>query len=171
MPRPVHPKRDIAARNAFKKNDFPHAVKKATRAAARRGRRLRIMCADEARLCRGNRPRPCGAPIGIGPRSPRGSFANTSICMARSLRRMALASIRFSTTSYRSRHTIWLSLFRLSPLHVLPLRTFQPQAGHRLPVAAKPRECAKSEIALLARLYKSFGSLPPFAASITMICL
>jgi Winged helix-turn helix len=41
MPRPVHPKRDIAARNAFKKNDFPHAVRKATRAAARRSRRLR----------------------------------------------------------------------------------------------------------------------------------
>ncbi len=39
-----------------------------------------------------NRPRPRGAPIGIR-RSPRGSFANTSICMARSLRRMALASI------------------------------------------------------------------------------
>jgi hypothetical protein len=61
-PRPFHPKRDIAARNAFKKNGFPHALRKAKRAAARRSRRLRIMFADEARSGRGNRPRPCWAP-------------------------------------------------------------------------------------------------------------
>jgi hypothetical protein len=43
----VHPKRENAAQNAFKK-DFPNAVRKARRAAARRGRRLRIMFADKA---------------------------------------------------------------------------------------------------------------------------
>src|SRR5450631_24233 len=49
------------------KNGFPHAVRKAKRAAARRGRRLRILFADEARFGRINRPRPCWAPIGIRP--------------------------------------------------------------------------------------------------------
>ena len=34
---------------------------------ARRGRRLRIMFADEARFGRINRPRPCWAPIGTRP--------------------------------------------------------------------------------------------------------
>jgi transposase len=42
-------------------------VRKARRAAARHGRRLRIMFADEARFGRMNRPRPCWAPIGIRP--------------------------------------------------------------------------------------------------------
>jgi putative transposase len=42
-------------------------VRKARRAAARRGRRLRIMFADEARFGRMNRPRPCWAPIGTRP--------------------------------------------------------------------------------------------------------
>jgi transposase len=42
-------------------------VRKAKRAAARRGRRLRIMFADEARFGRINRPRPCWAPIGVRP--------------------------------------------------------------------------------------------------------
>jgi len=42
-------------------------VKKARRAAARRGRRLRIMFADEARFGRMNRPRPCWAPTGVRP--------------------------------------------------------------------------------------------------------
>jgi transposase len=42
-------------------------VSKARRAAARRGRGLRIMFADEARFGRMNRPRPCWAPIGIRP--------------------------------------------------------------------------------------------------------
>jgi transposase len=42
-------------------------VRKAKRAAARRGRHLRIMFADEARFGRINRPRPCWAPIGIRP--------------------------------------------------------------------------------------------------------
>ena len=52
---------------AFKKNDFPNAVRKARRTAARRGRRLRIMFADEARFERMNRPRPCWAPTSVGP--------------------------------------------------------------------------------------------------------
>src|SRR6516164_2560414 len=43
------------------------AVKKARRAAAKRGRRLRIMFGDEARFGRMNRPRPCWAPVGIRP--------------------------------------------------------------------------------------------------------
>jgi transposase len=42
-------------------------VRKARRAAARRGWRLRIMFADEARFGRMNRPRPCWAPAGMRP--------------------------------------------------------------------------------------------------------
>jgi hypothetical protein len=42
-------------------------VRKARRAAARRGRRLRIMFADEARFGRMNRIRPCWAPTGTRP--------------------------------------------------------------------------------------------------------
>ena len=42
-------------------------MRKAKRAAGRRGRRLRILFADEARFGRINRPRPCWAPIGIRP--------------------------------------------------------------------------------------------------------
>ena len=68
MPRLFHPKRDLAMQNAFKKNRFPDAVKKARRVAARRGRRLRIMFADEARFGRMNRIRRCRAPIGTRPR-------------------------------------------------------------------------------------------------------
>ncbi len=67
MPRPFHPKRNIAAQNSFKKNGFPNAVRKARRASARRGRRLRLMFADEARFGRINRPRPCWARIGTRP--------------------------------------------------------------------------------------------------------
>lgn len=66
MPRPFHPKRDLAAQNAFEKR-FPNAVRRARRTAARRGRRLRVMFADEARFGRINRPRPCWAPTGIRP--------------------------------------------------------------------------------------------------------
>jgi transposase len=43
-------------------------VKRARRAAARRGRRLRIMFADEARFGRMNRPRPCWAPPSTRPK-------------------------------------------------------------------------------------------------------
>ena len=67
MPRPFHPKRNLAAQDAFKKNGFPDAVRKARRAARRRRRNLRIMFADEARFGRINRPRPCWAPIGTRP--------------------------------------------------------------------------------------------------------
>lgn len=49
------------------KKGFSRAVRKAKQAAARRGRRLRIMFADEARFCRMNRPRPCWAPGGTRP--------------------------------------------------------------------------------------------------------
>jgi putative transposase len=42
-------------------------VSQARRAAARRGRRLRIMFADEARFGRMNRIRPCWAPVGTRP--------------------------------------------------------------------------------------------------------
>ena len=42
-------------------------MRKARRAASRRGRKLRIMFADEARFGRINRPRPCWAPIGTRP--------------------------------------------------------------------------------------------------------
>ena len=43
-------------------------MKRARQAAERRGRRLRIMFADEARFGRINRPRPCWAPAGIRPK-------------------------------------------------------------------------------------------------------
>jgi hypothetical protein len=49
------------------KKGFRRAVAKARRAATRRGRRLRIMFADEARFGRMNRPRPCWAAGGIRP--------------------------------------------------------------------------------------------------------
>ena len=42
-------------------------MRKARRRAARRGRNLRIMFADEARFGRMNRPRPCWAPRGVRP--------------------------------------------------------------------------------------------------------
>jgi hypothetical protein len=42
-------------------------VRKARLAAARRGRCLRIMFADEARFGRMNRPRPCWAPTSVRP--------------------------------------------------------------------------------------------------------
>jgi hypothetical protein len=57
-----------AAANAFsKKSRFPDTVSKARRAAARRGRRLRIMFADEARFGCMNRVRPCWAPMRTRP--------------------------------------------------------------------------------------------------------
>src|SRR3974390_1710309 len=49
------------------KKGFPDAVRKARRAAARRGRRLRIMFTDEARFGRMNRIRPCWAPVSTRP--------------------------------------------------------------------------------------------------------
>jgi len=42
-------------------------VRKAKQVAAKRGCRLRVMFADEARFGRMNRPRPCWAPTGIRP--------------------------------------------------------------------------------------------------------
>jgi hypothetical protein len=48
MPRPYHPKRNIAAQDAFSKCGFRNAVRKVRRAAAKRGRGLRVMIADEA---------------------------------------------------------------------------------------------------------------------------
>jgi hypothetical protein len=50
------------------KKGFSDAVRKARRAAAARGRRLRIMFADEARFGRINCPRPCWAPTGVRPK-------------------------------------------------------------------------------------------------------
>jgi hypothetical protein len=46
---------------------LPTRVNRARRLAARRGRRLRIMFADEARFGRMNRPRPCWAPPPVRP--------------------------------------------------------------------------------------------------------
>jgi len=66
MPRPFHPKRDLAAQHDLK-NRFPTRCKEGAAGAARRGRRLRIMFADEARFGRINRPRPCWAPRRIRP--------------------------------------------------------------------------------------------------------
>ena len=43
-------------------------MRRARQAAERRGRRLRIMFADEARFGRMNRPRPCWAPAGVRPK-------------------------------------------------------------------------------------------------------
>ena len=49
------------------KNGFPRGVRRAARAAAARGRPLRVMFADEARFGRINRPRPCWAPAKVRP--------------------------------------------------------------------------------------------------------
>jgi hypothetical protein len=65
MPRPFHP-RPCGSRR-FLRNGFPAPVRKARRAAAKRGLRLRIMFADEARFGRINSPRPCWAPNGTRP--------------------------------------------------------------------------------------------------------
>jgi hypothetical protein len=46
---------------------FPCAVRRPQHAAARRGRKLRVMFADKARLGRMGRPRPCWAAQGILP--------------------------------------------------------------------------------------------------------
>jgi hypothetical protein len=51
----------------LEKDGFPDAVRKARRAAARRGRRFRIMFTDEARFGRMNRIRPCWAALGTRP--------------------------------------------------------------------------------------------------------
>ena len=66
MPRPFHPKRDLAAQHAFKKRLSRRGPAGAAR-GCRRGRQLRVMFADEARFGRMNRPRPCWAPRGIRP--------------------------------------------------------------------------------------------------------
>jgi transposase len=66
-PRPYHPDRDIEAQKAYKKQGFAKAVRKAKRTAAKQGRPLRVMFADEARFGRINRPRPCWAPPGVRP--------------------------------------------------------------------------------------------------------
>jgi len=67
MPRPYHPQRDLDAQKAYKEQGFAQAVRKARRVAARSGRPLRVMFADEARFGRINRPRPCWAPAGVRP--------------------------------------------------------------------------------------------------------
>ena len=83
MPRPFHPLRDLAARNDLE-TGFPRAVRRARLAAARRGRRLRIMFADEARFGRINRRGGEGADRRRTQRSASSSFANTSICTEQS---------------------------------------------------------------------------------------
>jgi Winged helix-turn helix len=93
MPRPFHPRRDIAAQNAFKKNGFPNAARHARRVAARRGCSLRIMFADEARLGRMNRPRPCWAPRATRPQVASQLIREYVYYMAPSARRTELASI------------------------------------------------------------------------------
>ena len=97
MPRPFHPKRDLAAQNAFSKNGFPDAVRKARRTCRPAQRDLRVMFADEARFGRMNGPvRPCWwRRLARGPEVPgRPTYpANTFICTVRSLQRMVLAFI------------------------------------------------------------------------------
>ena len=82
MPRPFHPKRDIAAQDALKKTAFKCCEEE--RAAARRGRHLRIMFADWSAF----RPDQTASAVlgtyGVRPESPPNSFANTSFCTARS---------------------------------------------------------------------------------------
>ena len=59
IPRPFHPQRDLALKTLLK-NPFSRCCEESPAAAARRGRRLRIMFADEARFGRMNRPRRAG---------------------------------------------------------------------------------------------------------------
>ena len=68
-------------------------MRRAARAAAARGRPLRVMFADEARFGRINRPRPCWARPRSDPRSLPNSFASTSICTVRSAPRTGRAPI------------------------------------------------------------------------------
>ena len=57
----------IARRRMPLKKPLSSCCEQSPRAAARWGRSLRIMFADEARFGRINRPRPCWAPIGTRP--------------------------------------------------------------------------------------------------------
>jgi hypothetical protein len=50
MPRPFHPKRDIAAQNVFKKTGFPNAARRVRRLATRCSCSLHVMFAEEARF-------------------------------------------------------------------------------------------------------------------------
>src|SRR5476651_402780 len=93
MPRPFHPKRDIAAQNAFKKMAFqmlrgkPSGLPPGEAVACG-------SCSPMKRVSAGSTGRGRAGPRSAsGPRSPPSSFANTSICTARSLRRMGLVSI------------------------------------------------------------------------------
>ena len=66
MPRPFHPKRDLAAQSAFKKR---LSARRETRRAGGGGpwSSLAGHVRDEARFGRINRPRPCWAPAKVRP--------------------------------------------------------------------------------------------------------
>jgi transposase len=93
MPRPFHPRRDIAAQNSFKKMAFqmlrgkPSGLPPGEAAACG-------SCSPMKRVSAGSTGHGRAGPRSAsGPKSPPSSFANTSICTARSLRRMGLVSI------------------------------------------------------------------------------
>src|SRR4029077_18297813 len=84
MPRPFHPKRDIAAQNAFKKW-LSKCCEESQAGAVTCGSCLPMKRVSAGSTGHGH----AGHRSASGPRSPPSSFVNTSICMARSLRKMA----------------------------------------------------------------------------------
>jgi transposase len=93
MPRPFHPKRDIAAQDAFKKAAFQTPRGKPSGLlpgeAAVCG-----LCSRMKRVSAGSTGHgPAGLLSVSDPRSPPSSFANTSICTARSPQKTELAFI------------------------------------------------------------------------------
>src|ERR1700737_4800657 len=90
MPRPFHPRRDIAAQNAFKKMAFQMPGGKPS--GLPRGEAVTCgSCSPMKRVSAASTGHGhAGHRSASGPRSPPSSFANTSICTARSLRRIYL---------------------------------------------------------------------------------
>ena len=93
MPRPFHPRRDIAAQDAFKKMAFHMLCGKPS------GRPPGEVvacgsCSPMKRVSAGSTGHGrAGLRSALGPKSSPSSFANTSICTARSLRGMGLVPI------------------------------------------------------------------------------
>jgi hypothetical protein len=102
MPRPFHPKRDVAVQDVFKKMAFVALVRRARRAAARHGRRLRIMFVDEARFGRMNRPRACWAPPRLRPKVA-APLIREYIYLYGAVRTRTLFALRRATATARHR--------------------------------------------------------------------
>ena len=93
MPRPFHPKRDIAAQDAFKKTAFQMPLGKPNGPLP--GEAVTCgSCSQTKRVSAGSTGLGrAGHPLASDLRSPPNSFANTSICTALSLQKTELAFI------------------------------------------------------------------------------